>query len=98
MQVLPTSITLTCGQNVRIRSLDHIRVIIFLCNVSNGSQPLKWTVYKDDEQYTTTTNASLYIADTSPIESDFGIYIFVLSSKYCGSTMKISRLIPCKFL
>ena len=97
MQILPTSITLTCGQNLRFGSLEHIRVIIFLCNVSNGSQPLEWTVQKGDKQYTT-TNTSLYIANTSPSEIDFGTYTFFLSSKHCGSAIKISRLIPCKFL
>ena len=98
-QVLATSIILTCGQNVSIGSLVYIRVIIFLCNVSNGSQPLTWNIYKDGEltEYNS-TNVNLYATISSPTDSDFGTYTFVLSSKHCGSAMKISRLVQCKFL
>ena len=98
-QALATSITLTCGQNFSIGSLVYISVIIFLCNISNGAQPLTWNIYKDGEltQYTS-TNVNSYTTISSPTDSDFGTYTFVLSSAHCGSAMKISRLVQCKFL
>ena len=99
-QVLPNSITLTCGQNVRIGSLEDIRVIILICNVSNGSQPLTWNIYKDGEltQYNS-TDVNIYTTISSPTDNDFGTYTFVLSSTHCGSTMKVSRLLqPGQFL
>ena len=88
--VFPTSIILTCGEDVTIQSLVNITVITFLCNVYNGSHPLTWKIYKDGEltQYNSTPVNIQHRTD-----NDYGTYTFVLSSTHCGSAMAVSRML-----
>ena len=88
--ILSTSTVLTCGEDITVSTFVNITSISFLCNVSNGSQPLTWKVYKDGEltQYNSTP-----VVINNPTESDYGTYTFVLSSTHCGSTSAVSRLL-----
>ena len=86
--VFPTSIILTCGEDVTVQSLVNISVISFACNVHNGSHPLTWKVYKDGQL--TQHNGPFSIQN--PTDSDYGTYTFVLSSTHCGSAIKVTTL------
>ena len=88
--IFPTSISLTCGEDVSVTSLVKIRVIRFICSIFNGLQPLTWKVYKDGElmQYN-----SVPVVINNPTESDYGTYTFVLLSTHCGATSAVSRLL-----
>ena len=88
--IFPTSIILTCGEDVTVQSLVNITVITFLCNVYNGSHPLTWKLYKDGEltQYNSTP-VTIYNAT----DSAYGTYAFVLSSTDCGSDIAVSRIL-----
>ena len=85
--IFPTFIQLTCGEDV-VSSVVNVTLIIFKCDIFNGSQPLTWKVYKDGEltQYNSTP-----VVINNPTDSDYGTYTFVLSSTHCGSTSAVSR-------
>ena len=86
--VFPTSVILTCGEDVTIRSFVNISVMSFVCNIYNGSRPLTWKVYKDGEL----TQRSGPFSIQRPTDSDYGTYTFVLSSTHCGSDMAVTTL------
>ena len=88
--VFPTSIILTCGEDVTVQSLVTITVITFLCNVLNGSHPLTWKIYKDGE-LTQYNSAPVTIYNAT--DSAYGTYAFVLSSTDCGSDIAVSRIL-----
>ena len=85
---LPTIITLTCGQDVTVPTLDGVSSVIINCNVFNGSEPFTKTVYEDDRILLVENSASHTI--TNP---KFATYTVVVSTEHCGATRASSRIL-----
>ena len=84
------SLRVNCGQNALYSVRDYyVNNIRFRCDVDTGSQPLTWKVYKDG--VLTQHRGSFTI--NNPTESVIGTYTFVLSSRFCGSAVKITRVL-----
>ena len=86
--VTPGFILLTCGQDVVVPTLQGVATLLFRCNIFNGSCPVP-QVFKDGVQIR--DSFPLIISPAS--DADFGTYTFRLSTKCCGSTMAVSRII-----
>ena len=85
--VTPAFILLTCGQDVVVPTLEGV-TIVFQCSIFNGSCPVP-QVFKDGVQI----RDSFPFIISPAIDDDFGTYTFRLSTKCCGSTMAVSRII-----
>ena len=88
--ILPTFITLTCGQDVTVPTLVGVSSIIISCAIFNGSEPLTTTVYK---------NGTMIVGDSvphlisTPTDDDFGTYTVVVSTENCGAAHAVSRIL-----
>ena len=80
-----------CGQDVEVESFATVISLIINCEAFNGSEPFVQEIYKDGELIQNGTSLSLL--DTSPSDDSFGTYTFALSTKKCGSTTAVSRII-----
>ena len=89
--VSPTSIRLTFGQHVNVTTLVGITSIVFIHNVSSGSEPLTTTFYKDGSVIVNDSNS---LTITNPTDDDFGNYTVVVSSVNCGAVNATSRITP----
>ena len=91
--ILPFLISLTCGQDVIIPSnisLARVGILSITCQPFNGSEPLYQKVFKDGVLIGSFRQSSLGIFQ--PDDDDFGTYTFVLSTKECGHTFRVSRI------
>ena len=92
VKIFGNTMTLSCGQNVTIRSIVTFRTIGIYCeeDTYDGSQALTWKIYKDGvlTQYNSTP---IFLRDLT--DSDYGTYTFVLSTSSCGSAVRIARLL-----
>ena len=88
----PLSISLTCGQDVKVPTLLRVATVLIQCTPDqyNGSDPLILQLYKDGEII---PGASFPYTIESPNDDDFGTYTFVLSTENCGSTTAVSRIL-----
>ena len=80
-------ITLICGQDVTVPTLDEVTSVIITCEIFNGSEPFTITVYKDD---TTVVGNSVPHVIATP---DFATYTVVVSTERCGATHASSRIL-----
>ena len=79
-------ITLMCGQDVAVPTLDGVLSIIIECRVFNGSEPFTTTVYEDD----------VIVGTSVPhIVTDHkcATYTVVVSTEHCGATHASSRIL-----
>ena len=85
----PSFISLTCGNDVTTPTLIGF-TISFSCEIHNGSEPFILKVYKDgvlkDYDFRTFDIAGA-------ANSDFGIYVFVIETEYCGDAIAVSKLL-----
>ena len=88
--VLPTFISLTCGQDIKVPTLLGLGNVLMQCFPFNGSQPLTMQVYKDGELI---PGASFPYTIVFPNDDDFGTYTFVLSTERCGLASAVSRIL-----
>jgi len=86
--VLPTFISITCGQDAELPSLEGILTITIQCMIFNGSDPVP-EVFKDG----VSIGNSFPLIITSVSNDDFGTYTFGLTTDCCGSTQAVSRII-----
>ena len=86
--VLPTTISLTCGQNVNVSSFVGVVSITISCDTFNQSQPFTTTVYKDG----TMVGDDVPYIITNPTDDDFGTYTVVVLTKDCGADYAVSRI------
>ena len=88
--VSPTSIRLTFGQHVNVTTLVGITSIVFIHNISSGSEPLTTKFYKDGSVIAGSNPLTI----TNPTDDDFGNYTVVVSSVNCGAVNATSRITP----
>ena len=86
--VTPGFIGLTCGQDVVVPTLQGVAILLFQCNIFNGSSPVS-AVFKDGVQI----NDNFQLVVPFPSDADFGTYTFRVSTECCGSTVVVSRII-----
>ena len=87
--ILPTLITLTCGQDVTVPTLVGVSSIIISCEIFNGSEPFTTTVYKDG----TMIGDRVPHLISNPTDDDFGTYTVVVSTENCGPAQAVSRIL-----
>ena len=87
--VLPSFIVLTCGQDIIVETLVGVNGITILCTIFNASSPLETHVFKNNDLIS--NNFPLIIMPTS--DDDFDTYTFVVSTKWCGTTNAVSRIL-----
>ena len=78
-------ITLICGQDVTVPTLDGI-IVIINCEIFNGSEPFTITIYKNDV---------MEIGNSVPHQianPDFATYTVVVLTEHCGATRASSRI------
>ena len=78
-------ITLICGQDVTVPTLDGI-IVIINCEIFNGSEPFTITVYKNDA--TVVGNSVPHLIDNP----DFATYTVVALTEHCGATLASSKI------
>ena len=86
--VTPSFISLTCGQDVVVSTLEGVATLMFQCRVYNGSD-FVLQVFKDGVLIG--DNFQIKISPAS--DADFGTYAFSLSTKFCGTTIAVSRIL-----
>ena len=86
--VTPFFVSITCGQDAEITSLEPVFSLIIQCSIFNGSDPVP-QVFKDG----VLIGNSFPLTIVSPTDDDFGTYTFVLTTERCGSTQAVSRII-----
>ena len=84
----PTSISLTCGQDVTVATLMGITSIFFSCSIFNGSESSTMCIYKDN--ILISESFTLVISPAS--DDDFGTYSFRVSNP-CGIDAAESRIL-----
>ena len=89
VQVAPSAIliTLICGQDVYVPTLDNITTVIINCDVFNGSEPFTTTIYKDGSEVVGNSIPHLI---TNP---EFATYTVVVLTEKCGATRASSRIL-----
>ena len=88
--VSSTSISLTCGQDVTVKGFTGVETLSLQCSAFNGSDITSLQIYKDGEVI---SSDSLTMSISYPDDDDFGTYTFVLSTRRCGSTQAVSRVL-----
>ena len=86
--VFPTSIILTCGEYVTVKSLVNVSQITFECNVFNGTDSLTKRIYKDGNLTSYTAPFTI----VNPTDDDYGTYTFEVSSEHCGTAIAVTTL------
>ena len=86
--VILTFISLTCGQDAELPSLQGVFTLIIQCTIFSGSDPVP-AVFKDG----VLISNSFPLTISSPSDDDFGTYTFSLSTEFCGTTTAVSRII-----
>ena len=86
--VFPTSIILTCEEDVTVKSLVKISQITFECNVFNATDPLTKRIYKDGNLTSYTAPFTI----VNPTDDDYGTYTFEVSSEHCGTAIAVTTL------
>ena len=82
----------TCGQNITVPLFREI-ILIFMCDVFNGSEPMTKEIFKNGELI-----ANIFSKTINPFGSDdFGKYTFVASHRICGSASAVSWIYPGEF-
>ena len=88
--ILPTFVSLACGQDVILASFAQVTTLSITCTVHNGTDPLTREIYKDG----VLVNNNFPLTITSPRDnSSFGTYTFLLSSRNCSSDSAVSRVL-----
>ena len=93
--VTPTFISITCGQDAVVPTLQGVLFLIIQCVRYNGSDSVP-AVFKDgvlisfkDGVYSN----SFPLTISSPSNDDFGTYTFSLSTEFCGIATAVSRIL-----
>lgn len=87
--IFPTSVSLTCGQNVIVPNFENVYTLKISCAVFNGTDITTTEVFKDGEFF----GNSFYLSFAPPDNDTYGTYTFVASTSYCGSASAVSRII-----
>ena len=84
----PTFISITCGQDAELPSLQGVFALIIQCLIFNGSD-LVPAVFKDGALISNSFPLTIF----PPNDDDFGTYTFSLSTEFCGTTTAVSRIL-----
>ena len=84
--VTPAFISITCGQDAVVPTLQGVFTLIIQCIRFNESFPV-FAVFKDG----VLIRNSFPLTISSPSNDDFGTYTFSLSTEFCGTTTAVSR-------
>ena len=81
-------ISITCGQDAVVPTLQGVFTLIIQCMIYNGSNAVP-AVFKDG----VLISNSFPIIIIPPSDDDFGTYTFSLSTEFCGTATAVSRIL-----